>query len=315
MSRFYTYSANTIKNWSPDSPEPLPDLSTIKMWPEAPWNIPVDRFEVDKALSEELLHLHTYSPGPQIVRLNHGRRSVQWAGGVPYQWAGKTDVSIGRYNIAVFGIKRDIVRLPNKVKRTGDPNAAGMDCQAFIIDSERGKYIEISALDTANFLTKALVRTSLQCSQAHVFDLNGHWHATRGTTAAKIPLVPMLPRPEEFKKGHINHAMQICLGGYSSGKPIGYARDTDGKIKNHPLVAGQMLRLKREVQERIASSGTRDALVLANGLHEYGVVVADFTNPSVGHSLRLPATRTINLGDMSLDISDFEAMVTPNYPF
>lgn len=321
-----------VRHWEP---EVLPRTDGMfDAWRDAPWNRPLVGARVDVQRTEALAALGEYLPRgskySSVVRLEHGQDSRSFAGGVPYQLATATNRRVLRYTEPWW--KVSTVSLPLRSagnRRTGDPNASSLtgshDLQCFIVGD--GTYIEVSSLNTASLLDprRYVAGTSLQCGRVSTFDLSRPWKpGNLGTTAAKIPLVPMLPRPEEFAARKIPHAMQLCVGGYSNARATGYASSTDGKIPGHPLRAGDMLRLTEAAVKRLlpaATSGstarmyrapgldgepTRDARTLVEALAAYGCVVADYTNPEVGHALRLPQTREIDLGTLALDITDFE---------
>lgn len=294
MSRF----VGNTRDWRPAD---VPDLTDVVMWPDGPWNEPLDG-EVDEAVTAALASM----PGNPRVRTNHG---IDGSGGVPYQFP-ETSNRVIRSDVASHGISTERVPLPSKIRRTGDPAGKNTDRQAFIVEPSGRALWELSSLD--NTVWGLLFGARFQASMIARWDLDVAWDLNRhGVTAAKLPMVPMLPRPEEFARGWIGHALQLSTF-YRPSEVVGYARGSDGQTPSSPLVAGMQLRIRGDRFSRLAEifAHCPDVVTLLVALREYGVVVSDRTGPTAGSALRLPQTTQIDLGGLALVITDFEIVRT-----
>ncbi len=154
------------------------------------------------------------------------------------------------------------------------------------------------------------------------WDTSKPWNAPGqplGVVAANIPKMPLLARWEEIQRGRINHALFGVLPNYSPER-TGPARGGDGSWVGHPVRAGERLRLRRSVVERFAP-GTA-ARVLAEALWEFGWVLADRNDPTLGpvltgrggFSLTMDRrwtegdTKIGPLGKFELRLKDFEVV-------
>ena len=90
--------------------------------------------------------------------------------------------------------------------------------------------------------------------------------------------------------------------GYSSAPPVGYARATDGRIKDHPIRAGELLRLR---PDRAPKPRNRQEQTVIETLVEYGAVNTDMTSDS--HSIRMPYDARLDLA-LALTASMFEVI-------
>lgn len=158
------------------------------------------------------------------------------------------------------------------------------------------------------------------CSDWVRWDLTKAWNAPGqplGVVAAKVPSVPFLLRWEEIQAKKITHALGLGLPAYAPEK-VGPARGTDGRIAGHPLRAGEWLRLKGAVVDRIV---TRDGIdhpraIVAMALGKLGCYLCD-TTTNVGSFGQTQDSRWVNgepergipaLGDLGLRLSDFEVI-------
>lgn len=87
-----------------------------------------------------------------------------------------------------------------------------------------------------------------------IWDLKSPWDdpgQPKGTVAAKIPHLPMVVQWHEVEDGEIPHALSAAFPNYSSERPTGAARGSDGTIPFHPVRAGERLRLRKAVFDRM----------------------------------------------------------------
>lgn len=309
-------------DWSTWSPADLPNLDDVEMWPNAPWNRLIVDEPVDVALTAELTRLDRFfPPGGYWSRLRVNTGGAARPGpdaavrsGVPYQRVDREPVAgVWRHQVHLHGIRVDRVPLPRVIRRVGDPTVTGSDAQWFGVDGARRQLWEISAFGPSLLAGLFGASSGWQAGRVGCIDLDRRWQdQPHGVIAARIPLLPMLPRPEEFARGHITHALQLAVAGYSPDRPVGYARATDGTVKGHPLRAGQRLRLRHERMLELLDEheGRRDVATLLVALWEHGCVVCDRTTPSAGHSLRMPQTTQVDVAGLELDLGDFDAIVT-----
>ena len=184
---------------------------------------------------------------PYDVVRRHTKRSK-----VRFEYASESDR--GRYP------------LPRGVKIEGGPQADG-DRHALLVDRDRCKLFELFALRKED----------------------GRWAAGSGATwnlrktklrpagwtsadAAGLPILPLLARYQEVRKGRITHALRMTVS-QSRRAFVFPARhfassDTDPALPR----MGERLRLKAGVD---ISGLPRQARVVARAFKEYGLIVAD----------------------------------------
>ena len=192
-----------------------------------------------------------------------------WDGGpigIPYDVVSRhTKRSKVRFDYAA---ESDRVRypIPRGVKIEGGPQADG-DRHALLVDRDRCKLFELFSLRHEN----------------------GRWTAGSGATwnlrkgklrpegwtsadAAGLPILPLLARYQEVRKGRITHALRMTVS-QSRRAFVWPARhfassDTDPALPR----MGERLRLKASVD---ISGLPRQARVVARAFKEYGLIVAD----------------------------------------
>lgn len=300
------------KRWKP---EPCDDVDAQSWWPDAPWTRPADG-PVDHAATAALASI----PGVPTVRASKG---------VPIQVASMARAEVvAHHDMATYGARTERVPMPaGQLRRTGDPDGSNSDRQAFLVDTERGLYYEVSNIIKASGLTRTgynvadwwakLTRQprpdmsfTKSMDRVSVFDITQPWDAVRmnGTAAIKVPMVPMVPTFDEFESGHIGHALQFCATHYQPRVTVGMARGSDGQTATSPLVAGMVLRLTRHRFEQLVElwAHAPHVVALLVCLREFGMVVADRTNPQAGHLLRIAQEPRIDLDGLRLVITDFE---------
>jgi hypothetical protein len=188
-------------------------------------------------------------------------------------------------------------------------NLRNPDAQVFFIDEEAGRYYELSAFRPTPWFHPY----RWACDGAYAWDLNEPWESQPGgTSASDIPVWPLVPTYEQLAEdGHVGHALAfVCAGvspsgasdGYSSDPPVGYARATDGRIKDHPIRAGEVLRLR---PDRAPKPRNRQEQTVIETLTEYGAVNTDMTSDS--HSIRMPYDARLDLA-LALTASMFEVV-------
>jgi hypothetical protein len=90
--------------------------------------------------------------------------------------------------------------------------------------------------------------------------------------ASAQPLLPLVIRYEEIKRGRVTHAVHGALPNYAPVM-VGSARGTDGTWLGSPIRSGEILRLKKVVVDSF-QPGTPERII-AQGLYEYGIVFGD----------------------------------------
>ena len=117
--------------------------------------------------------------------------------------------------------------------------------------------------------------------------------------------MPHFIRADELARGEIRHAMFFALPAYAQSAPVGYARGSDGAHLNHPLRAGDRLRLPRTAVEWFAP-GTPERVV-AEGLHRYGMTLGD-TGGTASIAVAQDPRLAKNWQGMGLRLADFEVV-------
>lgn len=181
------------------------------------------------------------------------------------------------------------VPLPPKVRVEGDPNGSS-DLHCYLFDQNQQVLYEmiVTSHSSLNYL-----KTFGQCEWTAGYaggapgvirwDCRKPWNApgqpAGGVVAAAIPQFPMIVRWDEIRKGSIDHAVFGVLPNYNKGK-VGAARGSDGDLSDHPVRAGERLRLKRSAVERF-QVGTPERII-AEACHEYGWIQGDRSQRKAG---------------------------------
>lgn len=187
-------------------------------------------------------------------------------------------------------------------------NTRNPDSTVFVIDDIERLYYELTAFRPTPWFHPY----RWACDSAFVWDLDKPWDSTRGgASASDIPVLPLVPTVAQLEAGFVGHALAfVCCGyspngasdGYSSDPPVGYARNTDGRIKDHPIRAGEVLRLR---PDRAPKPRNRQEATVIATLTEYGAVNTDMTSDS--HSIRMPYDARLDLA-LALTASMFEVI-------
>jgi hypothetical protein len=192
-----------------------------------------------------------------------------WEGGpigIPYDVVGRaTKRSRVRFEYAA---ESDRVRypIPRGVRIEGGPDADG-DRHALLVDRDRCRLYELFALRRED----------------------GRWTAGSGATwslrrprlrpagwtsadAAGLPILPLLARHQEVRRGRIRHALRMTVS--QSRRAFAFpARHYASSLTDPALPRmGERLRLKATTD---ISGMPRQARVVARAMKEYGLIVAD----------------------------------------
>lgn len=273
----------------PEYPARTPEFA-VDWWADqgAPWfdddivERPVDRFRTDA-----LRTLITGSERQDRVRLGTS---------TPIQHTG-----VGLTTIHTWPVfTRNRVPLPAGVWTNGFTNP---DRQWFGVDEANGHYWEVSS-----------IRSTLLGWWAHYVrrhDFAKPWNTTRSITGAAIPCWAMIPSPLGLARmAGVQSALNFVVGGGFSRDKVSWVVKSDGGLANHPLRAGERLRLTAEAFERRMAEATTPAQRgLVWRLRYRGAIVNDKTAATEGHNIRLAAGSDV--GDWALHLLDFEVVLTP----
>lgn len=280
------------KSWQTWRPDPVPNLDGV-LWSDAPWFEPVSGHSIDLEATAQLAAWD----GP--VRTSVGGVSTgNVHGGSP--WQDITYVARTTQVIDLYGRSHQ-VPLPEVVRRFGDPTGTQNDLQWVGIDFAKRLMWECSAL-RPGLIGSAWWAYSVKC-----WDLDAAWDAEPGgITATNLPLVAGIARPEEFARGHIDHALWFVADRYSDREVRWPARATDGLYPDHPLVAGMRLCLRPDWQPTRALTADERTLVGAMRADTgRGLIVSDRTHPDHGSTIRHAMDPRVRIGDLGLRLSDF----------
>jgi hypothetical protein len=248
----------------------LPGAKRCPVFPRnSHWNRRVDRLPVhgrsapivNSVGREDNAHADfgsgTYNGGPiGIPYRTVSRRTKR----VPVSFQYADESNRGRYPI------------PRNVPIEGGRNADG-DRHVIVVDRSRCRLYELFA---------AYPRSggrSWGAGSGAIWNLRRNRMRPRGWTsadAAGLPILPGLVRPEEVRRGNIDHALRITVP-RSRRAYIYPARHfaSDDPDPNLPAM-GQRLRIKRSFD---TSRFPRQARVVLRALKRYGAIVADNGSP------------------------------------
>lgn len=240
-------------DWRPDD---CPDLSDLTWWTEfgvQPWDgdLDVRTLPVDLGRTRAFLDMTTESSKRVLI----GQRAYQgvWSGN-PYQdvtgeplWTvNDKDRWSVRHQLPLPQPRPGANGRPRAVRRYGDPADPYGDLQWLGIDRTRRRAYEASSIGKA-WWWRLFGRDEWQAGTVHVWDLDVDWRkqTTRGMCAAKLPLLPMLVKPEELAAGRIDHPLHLVMPNYAPAR-IGPARAYDGDYTGHPIRCGELARLRAD---------------------------------------------------------------------
>lgn len=298
-------------------PEPCPDLDA-EPWADAPWTQRIDGRGVDRLRTQQLARADVNMPIDLHMPTTVFEGSTT---GFPYQLVDATTPRTAVWDLArsitwswfrpMFPIEH--VPLPPTVRREGDPGRA-WDQHAYLLDATGKRLWEMILLD--NFASRFKTWGQADWTVGYngsgpglsCWDLAKPWDAPgqpRGVVAAGIPHLPHFVRADELARGEIRHAMFFALPVYAKAAPVGYARGSDGTHLDHPLRAGDRLRLPRTAVEWFAP-GTPERVV-AEGLHRYGMTLGD-TGGTASIAVAQDPRLAKNWQGMGLRLADFEVV-------
>ncbi|MET0818676.1 MAG: hypothetical protein ABWZ67_14015 [Solirubrobacteraceae bacterium] len=167
-----------------------------------------------------------------------------------------------------YASESDRVRypIPRGVRIEGGPEADG-DRHALLVDRDRCKLFELFSLRKEGSRWTA--------GSGATWNLRKTKLRPRGWTsadAAGLPILPLLARYQEVRKGRITHALRMTVS--QSRRAFAWparhfaSSDTDPALPR----MGERLRLKASVD---ISGLPRQARVVARAFKEYGLIVAD----------------------------------------
>ena len=262
-----------------ERPPVIPDVHPDRWWPTAAWHRKVDGRTVDAGRTADL------------DRFDDRVRSD---GGVPLQ-------ETGPRNTTVLQSKPwwQLSKLPLPERVWLSDNG---DSQWFGVDQAAGRYFEVSSLGPIWF------GSWWRADSVRRYDLTKPWEDQgRSLTGAGVPLWPMIPTPQDLAKGSCTTALHLVMAGYSFDRPVGIARKTDGLDADHPVRAGEHLRLTSTALARLTGAPmTMPQSAVVWALRRYGCIATDQTSPTAGHNLRLPAGVNV---DLPLRLTDLEVLV------
>ncbi len=214
------------------------------------------------------------------------------------------------------------VPLPDTVRLEGDPNGSS-DLHYYGFDPVAQVLYEMIVVSKSSL---NYLKTLGQCewtagyaggaSGIARWDCKKTWNTPgqpQGVVAAGIPQFPLIVRWDEIKKGRIGHAVFGVLPNYNKAK-IGAARGSDGDLLDHPVRAGERLRLKRSVVEKFAL-GT-PARIIAQAMYEFGWIQGDRNQWAAGSwtgngNFALSQDRRWSLGEGNIPpLGTFEVSLT-----
>jgi hypothetical protein len=230
-----------------------------------------------------------------------------WEGGpigIPYDVVGRR---APRSRVAFeYASESDRVRypIPRGVHIEGGPDADG-DRHALLVDRRRCKLFELFALRREA----------------------GRWSAGSGATwslrrprlrpegwtsadAAGLPILPLLARYQEVRRGRIAHALRMTVS--ESRRAFAFPARHFASSDSDPALPrmGERLRLKATVD---ISGLPSQARVVARAMREYGLIVADNGSDWFVSGAPHPAWDNDQLGQLRrLRGSDFEVVRAPS---
>jgi hypothetical protein len=218
---------------------------------------------------------------------------VRTTGRVPLQLAAKATTTT--LTFPRLGVHR--VPLPQAIWVIGNS-----DRQWFGIDLERARYFEVSSLRLSLWGASAQSVVS--------WDLARPWTAERGITGAGVPMWAMVPSLADLRSAGSGTALHFVIAGDYSRQLSPLAEElggkTDGTLDDHPIRAGERLRLTDAAFRRLRlDARTPDDHAVLWSLVVRGAICTDKTDATVGHNLRLPVGANVTI---ALDATDFEVL-------
>ncbi len=304
-----------VLSWQTWLPDEVPSLDDV-LWVDAPWLDPIDGLGVNATATTALKAWE----GPVRTRVGGVSAQNSWSG---TPWADVSHVEVPTVVFDQHG-RKHLVPLPDFhrnegiVRRFGDPTATQGDLQwvGFDLRDPDHPYMwECGALrpgpDFGTWFARVVVR----------WDLSRPWDTTpAGVTASRLPLVAGIPRPDEFARGYIDHAIWFSAACYSTREILWPARGTDGLCSAHPLVAGTRLVLHPDWRPSFILTRDEETLVAAmkrgapGSNTGRGLIVGDRTDPKQGSAIRSCMDPRVRLRDLGLRLTDFIVLSSAKGP-
>lgn len=292
------FRAKAIRSggWVNVPPFPCPDLGGRVFWPDMPWHLPAGELDVDvtrtKVLAEVDVAIRAKSSFRDNVR-----------GGTPYQLVdGLAMTKV--WPVSLFGGLGWKAPLPPVVARFGDPTGFLSDSQWLGIDLSGPNPILWEAAPLG------LSWRGWQANKVTRSDTGRPFAESSAVTASKIPMLALMPRPEELCAGHVPRALAVSLP--SSPRFHWPARFSDGLHPSHPIEYGDRLVLDpRRAEQLRAAAPNVETVAVVNALEEFGAYAADRTMREIdaAGNIRLPMHPGLNVqvpdGDGGLRLADF----------
>lgn len=296
------FRAKAIRSggWQNVPPLPCPDLGGRVFWPEMPWHQPIADMPVDSVRSKMLRDLAFKIRCRSTFHANV--RS-----GTPYQLVdGVRPTQV--WPVSLFGGVGWRTPLPGVVARFGDPTGFLGDSQWLGVDLSGPNPVlwEAAALGVGwrGWQARKVTRS----------DTGRPFSESDASTASKIPMLALMPRPEELKAGRVPRA--LAMTGPASPRWRWPARFSDGLHPSLPIEYGDRLGLLPEAAQRLrAKAPNTETLAIVNAFDEYGAIYTDRTMLEIDAdgNTRLPMAPDINvqIPDGDLTIADFYLIKTP----
>lgn len=287
--------------WEHVQPFPCPDLGGRVFWPDMPWHRPAAGLEVDEIRTAMLAEVDVPIRGASGFADNVRK-------GTPYQLVdGVRPTRVWPNNW--LGGGPTLTPLPPIVARFGDPTGFLSDSQWVGIDLSGPNPIlwEAGACGPS---WRPWAGNVWQARRVYRSDTGLPFEKSSSATASGIPMLALMPRPEELLAGRVPRALAVSLP--SAPRFHWPARGTDGKHPSHPIEYGDRLVLLPESADRLRSLAPNVETVTAvDALEEFGGYAADRTHLEIDSpgNLRLPMHPGLNVqipdGEHGLRLTDF----------
>lgn len=294
--------------WANVPPFPCPDLGGHVFWPDMPWHQPaagleIDRIrtamlaEVDVPISAKSGFADNVRKGTPYQRVDGMPMTRVW----PNNWLGGTATK---------------APLPPVVARFGDPTGFLSDSQWVGIDLS-GEHAVLWEAGACGPSWRPWAGNVWQARKVYRSDTGQPFEKSSASTASGIPMLALMPRPEELLAGRIPRALAVSLP--SANRFHWPASGTDGKHPSHPIEYGdRLLLLPERAAELRAASPNIETVAVIDALEEFGGYAADRTHLEIDSpgNLRLPMHPGLNVqvpdGDDGLRLVDF--VLVKDYP-
>jgi hypothetical protein len=284
-------------------PLPCPDLGGRVFWPDMPWHLPAAGLEVDEIRTAMLAEVDVPIRARSTFRDNV--RS-----GTPYQLVDGMPLT-KVWPVGLFDGLGWKVPLPPVVTRFGDPTGFLSDSQWLGIDLS-GEHAVLWEAGTLGVGWRGW-----QARRVWRSDTGRPFEESGAATASRIPMLALMPRPEELLAGRIPRALAVSLP--SSPRWHWPARFSDGLHPSHPIEYGDRLVLPPErAAELRAVAPNIETVAIIDALEEFGAYAADRTMREIdaAGNIRLPMAPGIDVqvldGEGGLRLADF--VIVKDYP-